>query len=113
MLTVFSGYERSEKFFLVPRPHYSARTKRFGSRGPSVNTSPKGIDREGLGKRRTGTRQEEIILRQPQGFLRIVNSRHFYPERVVYIGLIFLPKVTTKMEIKEKLLFRAKEVTLL
>ena len=49
---------------LVPRPHYSARPKRFGSRGPIENvsrpfasdTSPKWIDREGLGKRRTGTR---------------------------------------------------------
>ena len=52
-------------FCLVPRPHYFALPKRFGSRGPSENvsrpfasdTSPKWIDREGLGKRRTGTRQ--------------------------------------------------------
>ena len=51
-------------FCLVPRPHYFALPKRFGSRGPSENvsrpfasdTSPKWIDREGLGKRRTGTR---------------------------------------------------------
>ena len=50
---------------LVPRPHFSSRPKRFGSRGPCENvsrpfasdTSPKRIDREGLGKRRTGTRQ--------------------------------------------------------
>ena len=41
-----------------PRPHYSARPKYLGSRGPSVSdTSPKWIDREGLGKRRTRTRQ--------------------------------------------------------
>ena len=50
---------------LVPRPHFSSRPKRFGSRGPCENVSrpfasdksPKRIDREGLGKRRTGTRQ--------------------------------------------------------
>ena len=45
---------------LVPRPHYSARPKRFGSRGASEDvsiyrpftsdTSPKQIDREGLRK---------------------------------------------------------------
>ena len=35
------------KDFLVPRPHYSALPKRYGSRGPR-------IDREGLEKRRTG-----------------------------------------------------------
>ena len=42
---------------LVPRPHYSVRPKRFGSRGPSKNASfppvrlgasPRWIDREGL-----------------------------------------------------------------
>ena len=52
---------------LVPRSHYSARPKRFGSPGASEDvsiyrpftsdTSPKQIDREGLRKRRTGTRQ--------------------------------------------------------
>ena len=45
---------------LVPRPHYYARPMRFGSRGPAVrlsDTSPKFIDREGLERRRTGTRQ--------------------------------------------------------
>ena len=41
MLSVFSGYEKSGKFCLVPRPHYSAGTKRFGLLGPSENTSPK------------------------------------------------------------------------
>ena len=43
---------------LVPRPHYFAWPIRFGSRGPSEpssETSPKCINREGLGKRRTGT----------------------------------------------------------
>ena len=43
---------------LFPRPHYSAWPIRFGSRGPSEpssDTSPKCINREGLGKRRTGT----------------------------------------------------------
>ena len=51
---------------LVPRPHFSSRPKRFGSRGPCENvsrpfasdTSPKRIDQEELGKRRTGTRQK-------------------------------------------------------
>ena len=41
----------------VPRPYYCARTMYFGSRGPSKIfsiTSPKCIDREGLGKRRIG-----------------------------------------------------------
>ena len=47
---------------LVPRPPFSSRPKRFGSRGPCENvprkrTSPKRIDREGLAKRRTGIRQ--------------------------------------------------------
>ena len=43
---------------LVPRPHYSAWLIRFGLRDPSEpssETSPKCINREGLGKRRTGT----------------------------------------------------------
>ena len=43
------------KACLVPRPHYCARPMRFGSRGPK-NFSPKCIDWEGLGRRRTGTR---------------------------------------------------------
>ena len=45
---------------LVPRPHYSAWPIRFGSRGPSEpssDTSPNYINREGLGKPRTGTRK--------------------------------------------------------
>ena len=43
---------------LVLRPHHSARPLRFGSRGPFVSdTSPKCIDREGLRRRSTGTRQ--------------------------------------------------------
>ena len=58
---------------LVPRPHYSVRPKRFGSRGPCKNvsrpfasdTSPKQIDQEGLGKRDTGTRQVFSYLSTP------------------------------------------------
>ena len=54
---------------LVPRPHYSARPKRFGSRGLSESvsrpyfsdTSPKWIDREGLGRRRVGTSQVRTL----------------------------------------------------
>ena len=50
---------------LVPRPHFSSWPKGFGSRGPcehvsrpfASDTSPKRIDQQGLGKRRTGTRQ--------------------------------------------------------
>ena len=43
---------------LVPRPHYYAGPKPFGSRGPSVSdTSLKRTDREGLGKRHTGARK--------------------------------------------------------
>ena len=48
---------------LVSRSHFSARPKRFGSRGASgaytlaSDTSLKWINREGLWKRRTGTRQ--------------------------------------------------------
>ena len=48
---------------LVPRPHFSVRPKRFGSRGPSQDVFParssrtrQWIDREELGKCRTGTR---------------------------------------------------------
>ena len=55
---------------LVPRPHFSSRLKRFGTRGPwsvvshpfASDTSPKRIDREGLGKRRTGTRQVKPVV---------------------------------------------------
>ena len=43
---------------LVPRPHHSARPLRFRSRGPFVSdTSPKCIDREDLGRRRTANRK--------------------------------------------------------
>ena len=49
---------------LVPRPHYSTRPKRLSdvvqatiSRPFALDTSPKWIDREELGKRRTGTGQ--------------------------------------------------------
>ena len=45
---------------LVPRPHYCARPASFkcGQGGPIVSdTSPKCNDREGLRRRRTGTRQ--------------------------------------------------------
>ena len=40
--------------WLVPRPHYSTRPMRFGSRYP--NESLKCIDREGLGRHRAGTK---------------------------------------------------------
>ena len=50
---------------LVPRPHFTSRPKRFGSPWSMVpfasDTSPKRIDREGLGKRRTGTRQDPLL----------------------------------------------------
>ena len=44
---------------LVPKPHYYARPMRFGSRGPAVRLGyvTECIDREGLERRRTGTRQ--------------------------------------------------------
>ena len=53
---------------LVPRPQYYASVIRFGSRGPGrkvfvQDTSPKSIDREGLGESRTGTRQSNVIIR--------------------------------------------------
>ena len=51
---------------LVPRPHFYAWLMPFGSRGPSEfvsDTSPKFIDREGLGRYSTGTRQECIYKR--------------------------------------------------
>ena len=56
---------------LVPRPYYSTRPKRFGSCGLIENvhwpfasdTSPKWIDREGLWKRRTGTRQTHASMK--------------------------------------------------
>ena len=54
---------------VFPRPQYSARPKRFRSRGPSENvsrpypsnTSPKWIDREGLWRRRAGTSQVRTL----------------------------------------------------
>ena len=61
-------------YFLVPRPHFSARPMRFGSCGPSdlclsrpyvSDTSPKSIDREGLERRRGGTWQTIIHLIYP------------------------------------------------
>ena len=59
-LWLVAGYNQSLVPCLVPRPRFSSRPKRFGSRGLCENasdTSTKRIDREGLGKRRTGTRQ--------------------------------------------------------
>ena len=47
---------------LVPRSHYSARPKSFGSRGPSK--SLKRIDRKGVGKRRTVTLTRSDIYTQ-------------------------------------------------
>ena len=112
MSAVFSGYEKSRKFCLVPRPHYSARTKRFGSHGPSVNTSPKWTDRERLEKRCTGTRQEEIYFEAASGFLEDHKLKTFLSRKNSLHSIDFFPKGnTTKMEIKEILLFRAKKVT--
>ena len=59
-LWLLAGYNQSLVPCLVPRPRFSSRPKRFESRGLCENasdTSTKRIDREGLGKRRTGTRQ--------------------------------------------------------
>ena len=59
---------------LVTRPHYYARPMRFGSRGPRKffsDTSPKCIDREGLGRRRTGTRQGYIFVTLQQVSLKL------------------------------------------
>ena len=48
---------------LAPRPQYYARPMHFGSRGPFVSeTSPKCIDREGLERRRTRTRQVTFYI---------------------------------------------------
>jgi len=46
------------------RQGYYARPMRFGSRGAAIrlDTSPKCIDREGLERRRTRTRQEETEI---------------------------------------------------
>ena len=112
MLAVSSGYEKSWKFCLVPRPLYSARTKRFGSRSPIVNTSPKWIDREGLRERRTGTRQEEIYFEAATGFLEDHKLKPSLSRKTSLHWIDFFTKGNiTKMEINEKLLFRAKEVT--
>ena len=61
--------------WLVRRPHYSARLKCFGSRGPSVfffffsDTLPKCFDREGVGRRHTRTRHSNVYrsVREKQG----------------------------------------------
>ena len=112
MLSVFSGYEKSGKFCLVPRPHYSAGTKRFGLRGPSENTSPKWIDREGLGKHRIETRQRKIYFESPTCFLEDYKLKTFSSRKTSLHWIDFYTTGNkTKMEIKEKLLFRAKEVT--
>ena len=63
--------------WLVRRPHYSARLKRFGSRGPSVfffffsDTLPKYFDREGVGRRHTRTRHGNVYrsVREKQGVI--------------------------------------------
>ena len=51
---------------------------RFGSRGPSElfvsDTSPKCIDQEGLGRRRTGTRKEKFDV-------KIVN----YDRQIIFV----------------------------
>ena len=67
-------------FAKSPWRHYSARPIRFGSRGPSQvlrefisrpfvsDTSPKCIDREGLGRCRTGTRQYLMVALTVDGY---------------------------------------------
>ena len=56
-----SAHPKWSRHCLVPRSNYSKRSMRFGSRSPSESfvsdTSPKCIDREGRGRRRTGIRQ--------------------------------------------------------
>ena len=49
---------------LVPRPHYSARPMRFGSRGPgaSWDTPPKCLDREGLEDSTVAVRQKQGVV---------------------------------------------------
>ena len=62
----------------------------FGSRAPSVlfvsNTSPKCIDLEGLGRRRTGTRKEKFDV-------KIVN----YDRQIIFVfGLDEQVKIVDK-----------------
>ena len=61
---------------LVHRPHYSARLMRFGSRGPSecfffLDTPPKCLDRDCVGRRRTGNRHGNVYRsgREKQGIV--------------------------------------------
>ena len=74
---------------LVPRPHYYERPMRFRSPAWSEkvfrpfisDTSPKSIDREGLKRCHTGTRQvlyiRSCILSNSEGFTMSLNWRTF------------------------------------
>ena len=74
---------------LVPRPHYYAQPMRFGSCGPrkfsrpfisDLDTSPKCIDREGLKRCRTGTRQVAENSSLPQCMWDTLNL----PKKLTY-----------------------------
>ena len=61
---------------LVHRPHYSARLMLFGSCGPSEcfffsDTPPKCLDRDCVGRRRTGNRHGNVYrsVREKQGIV--------------------------------------------
>ena len=72
---------------LVPRPHYFTRPKCFGSRCPS--------DREGLGKRRTGTTQSqgETIERST-----IVLQCSLMQDQPIFVCIYLYDKFKVKMD---------------
>ena len=72
---------------LVPRPHYSARPKRFGSRGPRENVRP---------------RQKSLIVRQKRD-----SSKHWFTRRYLHFQVKNTPLKETdgKGKFKECLVF--------
>ena len=78
MSSVFNDSERLYRTIvchcLVHGPYYSARLMRFGSRGLSEHfsdTPPKYLDRDCVGKHRTGTRLGNVYrsIREKQGIV--------------------------------------------
>ena len=77
--SVFNDTERTVQNdcqpWLVRRPHYSARLIHSGSRGPgeffSSGMPPKCLDRDCVGRRRTGTRHGNVYrtVREKQGIV--------------------------------------------
>ena len=92
-IKVFILYRKTVCCCLFYRPRYSARLMRYGSRGPSQfffsDTPPKCLDRDCVGRRRTGTRHGNVYLsiREKQG---IVVYRQLVLQTVTPLGVVSL-----------------------